>query len=988
MRGIFDQCLAGTGSIGSTISASGRAGEKIFTKDLCRFLNRVLVVKKSEVVGDRCLRLVDGFVKNLVEGNKKKKARPKEKEKDADGDVEMGEEEEEEEEIIDTSATRIVLRILKYVVGFLGSKERSVRYRTTQFLALLLVNSLPTFPFQSWKVALSIFRQLLADLTERLHDKEAIVRVQAAIGLVRLLDMGVTPASDAENSDDEEEPELVTILQEVMANDPSSDVRRTILHNMAATPTTLPYLLERSRDVDPATRRAVFNHLLPSIGDFRQLSIVMRERLLRYGLNDRDESVRKAARQMFNYKWIDDTEGDILEVLERLDITSEAIEGGPKYLALKGLWEHRKDVLNDIQFPDEFWDSLTPEGAFLARSFNDYCRNTSPQEAKNLDIDERMPEVTKLAQHLQRYLNKLVMLLREEDEDEAANVEFIVLQLLLIAQTMDYGDEIGRRRMFALMRECLSIVELSEPVTKLMVQGLRKLCTSESDFCLLILEAISAIQDSIIGEEEEEDIGDGEDSFHSARSEAREELDTITVTPIPQQVTRGEPTSKKQKIEPSKKRRRESDDEGEDADTMDFDGEEDEEAANLLKELTVNLRCLHIARCMLENVDGGLTSNAHLVTMLNGLVVPAVRSHDALVRERGLGCLGLCCLLDQTLAEENLVLFAHCFNKGHEKLQVEALQIISDLLLVHGSALFESDKRTIEQRHLYRMLAKATKMDGNEDVQATAVEVICKLMLGQVIKDEDLLKVLVTAYFDPATARNQSLRQTLSYFLPVFCHSAPANALMMANIAVTELHTLIVLRSSFDEGEDEDMVSLNTIAAHLVEWTDPRKTAPAAEKDWTTHAIVARDALERICVNGCTKDERKLLVTGLISKCCLSKDAGKDLLKEVYENVVQAIEAKVIKEALGKNALSKVEVTVGKLLAEIQQEEGGDETVLPAADGDEEEGGEEEEEEEDVDMTVIPEKAAEEPEAEVEPEPEDDDRTPVVTEAEDEDDDE
>jgi hypothetical protein len=35
------------------------------------------------------------------------------------------------------------------------------------------------------------------------------------------------------------------------------------------------------------------------------------------------------------------------------------------------------------------------------------------------------------------------------------------------------------------------------------------------------------------------------------------------------------------------------------------------------------------------------------------------------------------------------------------------------------------------------MLAKATKMDENE-VQATAVEVICKLMLAQVIKDEDV----------------------------------------------------------------------------------------------------------------------------------------------------------------------------------------------------------------------------------------------------------
>jgi condensin complex subunit 3 len=157
-------------------------------------------------------------------GNKKKK-KDKPKEKDQDGDVEMAEEEEEEEAEVhrETSATRVVLRILNHVLGFLSSKERGVRYRTTQFLALVLVNSLPTFPFDYSTVSLSIFRQLLAALTKRIHDKEAIVRVQASIGLVRLLDMGVTAASDAEEDSDDEQDGLVeSILIESMQNDPSA----------------------------------------------------------------------------------------------------------------------------------------------------------------------------------------------------------------------------------------------------------------------------------------------------------------------------------------------------------------------------------------------------------------------------------------------------------------------------------------------------------------------------------------------------------------------------------------------------------------------------------------------------------------------------------------------------------------------------------------------------------------------------------------------
>jgi condensin complex subunit 3 len=66
LRSIFDQCIQGTGSIGGTIGVQGRQGEKMFVREFCRFLNRVLVVKKSEVVGDRCLRLADLFIANLA----------------------------------------------------------------------------------------------------------------------------------------------------------------------------------------------------------------------------------------------------------------------------------------------------------------------------------------------------------------------------------------------------------------------------------------------------------------------------------------------------------------------------------------------------------------------------------------------------------------------------------------------------------------------------------------------------------------------------------------------------------------------------------------------------------------------------------------------------------------------------------------------------------------------------------------------------------
>ena len=56
--------------------------------------------------------------------------------------------------------------------------------------------------------------------------------------------------------------------------------------------------------------------------------------------------------------------------------------------------------------------------------------------------------MTQFAFHLQKYHNCLI---EAENDIEQANYEFMVAQLLLLAKLLDYGDEIGRRKMFSLL---------------------------------------------------------------------------------------------------------------------------------------------------------------------------------------------------------------------------------------------------------------------------------------------------------------------------------------------------------------------------------------------------------------------------------------------------------------------------------------------------------------------------------------------------------
>lgn len=77
----------------------------------------------------------------------------------------------------------------------------------------------------------------------------------------------------------------------------------------------------------------------------------------------------------------------------------------------------------------------------------------------------------------------------------------------------------------------------------------------------------------------------------------------------------------------------------------------------------VHLRCLCIVQALLERVVGvsrvgqadcvmlicvqTLQDNSTLSGLVHEVIVPSVRSKEAEVRELGLVCLGLCCLLDK-----------------------------------------------------------------------------------------------------------------------------------------------------------------------------------------------------------------------------------------------------------------------------------------------------------------------------------------------------
>ncbi|KKY38666.1 putative subunit of condensin complex [Diaporthe ampelina] len=881
-------------------ATAGDFDEDDFNTELIRCVLRVMPVRKSEAVGERTIRFVGVFMRHSID-----------KDNELAGNVD-----EDASTMPETPSTRLTSRLMDAILPLMMAKDKFVRYRSTQLIAHI-VNSLDAIDDD-------LFQKLRYGLLKRIRDKEAMIRAQAVLGLGRLAGNQIEAEANSD-SDGDEASGLLEKLLEVLQNDPSADVRRSLLVNLPILPNTLPFLLERARDQDAMTRRAVYSRLLPALGDFRHLSLSMREKLLRWGLRDRDETVRKAAGKLFRERWIEDCAGapplnddgqptelpapsfdGLLELLERIDVVNSGVENGVGLEAMRGFWEGRPDYREAVTFDDNFWDTLSAESVFMARSFNEFCRNEGNGKYEEL-IEEKLPEVTKLGFYLERYVKVLTDALKrieqreepedEEDEEDTVEQEFIVEQLLHIALTLDYSDEVGRRKMFSLLRQTLSIPELPDEVTKLTVNVLRDICApdnaGEREFCSVVLEAVADVHDTILDEPNDDE------SFHSAQSEVDED----------------EASAKNGKQD------------------KDSDLTEEEAHAKAVKEIVINMKCLHIVQCMLTNVAGSLQENDHLVSMLNNLVVPAVRSHEAPVRERGLLCLGLCSLLDRSLAEENLTLFMHFFSKGHTALQITALHILTDILNVHGSQLLSNNP------NLLKVYVKALRSGAKSpEVQASATIAASKLLLGRVVTDIDasaeLLKTLVIAYFEPASSQNQSVRQALNYFLPVFCYSRSENQDLMRSVALDALHALYNVREGLEDDDadvDDEMVSLSTIGACLVDWTDPRKcfspdVGTDAEKktnvNGDVHLEFARNVLERLDSN-CSKDEKKV-VAALLGKLYISPASTEEKLRELYAEVSDAVETNLISDTTGRNALYKIHVSLGKIVNSLdQQKEAG-----------------------------------------------------------------
>ncbi|KAK2461192.1 hypothetical protein APHAL10511_006719 [Amanita phalloides] len=802
-------------------NATKLVGERAFGNAFIDMITRVLVVKKGPATADRIVKFVGTYVKFMNEKAVDEKAKKVKLSESASALAAIDDDDDN-----DTLATRFVSRLLKWLFqGFLA-KNKTVRYRSVSIVSELIAHL--------GEIDEDTYSSLRTSLVDRVNDKEPVIREYAVVALSKLA------GTEDPHEIQEGEKTILEMLLEIMSFDDAAEVRRAALLNVPLDNTTLSTVLSRTRDTDLVTRKLVHTVLQSKLVHPRQLSIALREQLVNDGLGDREPVVRLAAGKLIA-SWFDKVLG---EAVIPDGETWRGDDGGLMrgFVAFLGLFDvvgpgevaavdatlsifiTRPELTDAFEFPEAYWKELTPESAVLARAFVEHCANGPRLEAASL------PVVTAFAFYIQEAYNALLELLQEElaiakeDEEDAeirgeelAKREVILGELLRIAVKLDYMDEIGRRKVFSVVKNMLSHPDLPANLIERCLDILKIILPDERELIRVTVEIIIELRESDRVPESDDETATYDDS--------RSDADNTIFRPEKSLCRR------KQYHQMTAEERAVAD--------------------------IIDLRCLIICIALLERVHGSFEDNSTLEGILSDLIIPSVKRKEPALREKGLIGLGLCCLIAKNMALSSFQLFLNQVQSVPEGMKTRVLHVIFDLLIMYPQEYFGRSEDIAKR--ITSFLLEVFQSDVSDQILATMAIGLSKLLLAGTMADANILIILALSYVSFETRDNHELRQCLSYFFPVYCYSSAMNQSRMQSILMNTFDLFIRLHEESDS--DDTMISPYQFGLLMVDWTNSQKAAAvnAGVATHNVHADVAVDILKALYEEDRSANDKKTL---------------------------------------------------------------------------------------------------------------------------------
>eukprot|EP01080_Neovahlkampfia_damariscottae_P012834 gene12834-7184_t len=587
-------------------------------------------------------------------------------------------------------------------------KEKAVRFRTCQIISGI-ISELP----DEAEVEDEFWNELIEVLLPRLKDKIPIVRMYAVSSLARLQDPS------------DEEDDILNEFFRLLSHDSNKDVRKTVLMNIEITKLTLPKILERTRDVKDDVRITAFETLLSKVA-MKKLTISQRVKLLKEGLNDRNEKVKESCIKL-SQTWLNQMEMDILKFLDCLDIEYNVEECE---LVLDCLFEVEKfkNVSVEIQ-------NLNPSSVFFWRRKCDFLKKKNEEDL----LDENLLSITKFCELLIYYQTENIQ-------------EFVVKELLKLSKHLDFGDEIGRRNIHKLLNEMLIAFTLPELYVKEIVQSLVIIVNSKDELTSTIIGAIDELRKA---------------ANEGAVKESTEEEKEIVETKLKK-------LNKQVKVLEKRKRKYVIDEEYEEAKSTKIEIQKMKEEIEYLEEelkLIENEESSMWMRALLiihEYLNATKVNLSHMLYLKDDVVLKNINDDNSEIKSIAFSILGQFSSLKKEIAIENIDLFINSLNSTQDTIVHESiLKSIFDILMIH--------KEIIENESNFNILSSLKNFfkSNIEELRTLICEGFCKLLLCKVLPDNEKMNIISTLMliFNDTSIDNPKLKQCLNTFFPAFSFS-------------------------------------------------------------------------------------------------------------------------------------------------------------------------------------------------------------------------
>uniref|UniRef100_A0A2K5HQR5 Nuclear condensin complex subunit 3 C-terminal domain-containing protein n=1 Tax=Colobus angolensis palliatus TaxID=336983 RepID=A0A2K5HQR5_COLAP len=854
----------------------------VFHEEFIHYLKYVMVVYKREPAVERVVEFAAKFVTSFHQSD-------------------MEDDEEEEDG-----------GLLNYLFTFLlkshEANSNAVRFRVCQLINKLL-GSMP----ENAQIDDDVFDKINKAMLIRLKDKIPNVRIQAVLALSRLQD----PKDD--------ECPVVNAYATLIENDSNPEVRRAVLSCIAPSAKTLPKIVGRTKDVKEAVRKLAYQVLAEKV-HMRAMSIAQRVMLLQQGLNDRSDAVKQAMQKHLLQGWLRFSEGNILQLLHRLDVENSsevavsvlnALFSMTPLSELVGLCKN-----NDSRklIPVE---TLTPEIALYWCALCEYLKSKGDEGEEFLE--QILPEPVVYADYLLSYMQSIPVVNEEHRGDfsyigNLMTKEFIGQQLILIIKSLDTNEEGGRKKLLAVLQEILTLPTIPVSLVSCLVERLLHIIIDDNKRTQIVTEIISEIRAPIV---------------------------TVGVTDDPADVRK-----KELKMAEIKVKLIEAKEALENCITLqDFNrASELKEEIKALEDARINLlketeqleikevhiekndaetlqKCLILCYELLKKMSISTGLSATMNGIIESLILPGIISVHPVVRNLAVLCLGCCGLQDQDFASKHFVLLLQVLQIDDVTIKISALKAIFDQLMMFGIEPFKTKKvetlhcegteinsddeqepkeveETATAKNVLKLLSDFLDSEVSE-LRTGAAEGLAKLMFSGLLVSSRILSRLILLWYNPVTDEDVRLRHCLGVFFPIFAYASRTNQECFEEAFLPTLQTLANAPASSPLAE----IDITNVAELLVDLTRPSGLNPQTKTSQDYQALTVHDNLAmKICneilTNPCSPEIR--VYTKALSSLELSSHLAKDLLVLLNEILEQ------VKDRTCLRALEKIKIQLEK----------------------------------------------------------------------------